>query len=370
MKPTLVALCLVAMHVLAGPVDARFPRPPSPPSSAGSPTIPEVTTELKRFDFARVLMGVRMNIILYAPDEETAKTAGVEAFNRIAEIEQVASTYRKTSELKQLEKRALKGPTPISKDLFNLLSMSQRLYEQTGGVFDCTIGHLVECWREADKAVIPPNEPFVRVLRKIGESKDLILDPEKQTAELKASIGFSLDAIAKGYAGDEALKVLRAHGVACALIDLSGDVVLGDPPPGSEYWNIAIEFGDPHVQSIILRLANAGVATSGDTEQHFVVEGVRYSHIIDPRTGMACTNRSAACVIAPTGAMADALATACCVLGSKDAPAMIERFENVSARIRTPSDDDQAPQDITTPGFSDIIQPAPPPATDAYHSPR
>lgn len=347
MKPTSAIIGITAVLVLIGLPGTR--REPTPAASA-APVHAE--PELQRFVVASALMGVRMNIILYAPDQSTAEAAGSQAFQRIAEIEQIASTYRKTSELKQLEKRVHKGPTPVSDDLFQLLSMSLDLHSKTGGAFDCTVGHLVELWRDANKSGSPPSELLAGTLRMIGESKDLILDPEQQTAELKDSIAFNLDAIAKGYAGDEALKVLRNHGVKRALIDLSGDIVLGEPPPGADYWSIELDFGDPEIQTIKLRLANAAVATSGDTEQHFVVQGVRYSHIIDPRSGMACTNRSAACVIAPTGALADALATASCVLGAEDAPAMIARFDRVSARVRTQPDNNQPPDDITTPGFN------------------
>lgn len=280
-------------------------------------------------------MGVRMEIVLYAPDEETGRIAARDAFDRIAEIEQVASTYRGNSELSRLVKRRNADAVVVSQDLFNLLEMSKRLHESTDGAFDCSVYKLVQAWRRAAEVKTLPEPLVFETLRRISRSDQFELDAEKRSVKLKERVAITLDGIAKGYAGDAALEVLKAHGISRALINLSGDVVIGDPPPGEEAWSVSLDFGDPDVPTMRLALANCAVATSGDTEQFFEIDGVRYSHIIDPRTGMACTNRTAACVIAPTGALADALATAACVLGTAHAEQVLTQFDSVSARVRT-----------------------------------
>ena len=327
MRPTLV-LPIACMALIGGStVSARSGPPPE--------TVDAAPSETRRHSYAAVLMGVRMEIVLYAPDEETGRIAAKDAFGRIAVIEQVASTYRGNSELSRLVKRRNADAVVVSQDLFNLLEMSKRLHESTDGAFDCSVYKLVQAWRRAAEAKILPEPLVFETLRRISRSDQIELDGETRSVKLKEGVAITLDGIAKGYAGDAALEVLKAHGISRALIDLSGDVVIGDPPPGEEAWSVSLDFGDPDVPTMRLALANCAVATSGDTEQFFEIDGVRYSHIIDPRTGMACTNRTAACVIAPTGSLADALATAACVLGTADASEVLARFEDVSARVRT-----------------------------------
>ncbi len=289
--------------------------------------------ELARYEYAKVLMGVRMNVVLYATDDDAAEQAAAAAFDRITEVEQVASTFRPTSEVSRLCEHPLQGPIPVSEDLYRLVQQSQDLHERTGGAFDCTIGHLAELWGKAARGGPVPTRQHAESLRMIGESKDLVLDTDARTVELRESVNLDFNGIAKGYAGDEALKSLRARGVTIALIDLSGDIVAGDPPPGEMHWTVAMDLDDPVVPRVRLRLANAAVATSGDSQAHFVSGGVRYSHIIDPRSSMPCTTRSAACVIAPTGALADGLATAMCVLGPDDGPPIAATFEGVQTLI-------------------------------------
>lgn len=289
--------------------------------------------DLARYEYAKVLMGVRMNVVLYAPDDASAQSAAAAAFDRIAEIEQVASTFRPTSEVSCLCERPLQGPIPVSEELSRLIELSLELHTRTGGAFDCTIGHLAELWEQAAKGGPIPTKQLAQARRLIGESKDLVLDPDARTVELRDSVNLDFNGIAKGYAGDEALKSLRARGVTIALIDLSGDIVAGDPPPGETHWTVAMDLDDPVVPRLRLRLANAAVATSGDSQAHFEAGGVRYSHIIDPRSSMPCTTRSAACVIAPTGAQADGLATAMCVLGPDDGPPIATTFEGVQTLI-------------------------------------
>lgn len=341
MIPKLVALILALLA--ASPPDAPPPHQP-----------PAATTEPVRYEYSSALMGVRMTIVLYATDEPLARRAATAAFDRIAEIEQVASTYRPTSELMQLRRRAGEGPIPVSQDLFALLKTSVELNERTDGAFDCTVGHLAERWRRAARTGEPIDHPTPEP--EPGRTGDIILHAEDRTVELLREVHLTLDAIAKGYAGDEALIVLREHGVRSALIDLSGDIVLGDPPPARDAWIVTLDFGDPAVPPLRLALKNAAVATSGDTEQFYEIDGVRYSHIIDPRTGSPCTNRSAACVIAPSGGSADALATAACVLGPEAAIPVLAEFDEVHARVRTAQEPDSAPLDARSPGFDRFVR--------------
>ena len=157
-------------------------------------------------------------------------------------------------------------------------------------------------------------------MRRVGW-QNLVLDRRRGTALLKiAGMQLDLGAIAKGFAGDEALKVLKARGVKRALVAVSGDIVAGDAPPGSKGWKIRLE---PAGGEILLR--NAAVSTSGDEEQGRTIGGVRYSHILDPRTGRGLTEAIAVTVIARRGIDADPVATAVSVMGEAQGRAAFEK---------------------------------------------
>ena len=132
--------------------------------------------------------------------------------------------------------------------------------------------------------------------------------------------------MAVGFAVDEALTVLKQHGLTRVLVNGSGDMALGDPPPGEAGWRIGVAPLEPNQPpSRFLRLAHCGVSTSGDAWQFVEIDDRRYSHIVDPKTGLGLTTRSSVTVIAPTGMAADGLATAVSVLGVEQGLALIEQ---------------------------------------------
>jgi thiamine biosynthesis lipoprotein len=141
--------------------------------------------------------------------------------------------------------------------------------------------------------------------------------------------------IAKGYAADQALLVLRHMGIRQAMVAASGDIALGDPPPGKKGWTIAIESLDTEAtgSAKTVLLHNAGISTSGDTEQYVEIDGRRYSHIVDPATGLGLTDRIGVTIIAPTATASDSLATAVSVLGSRRGPVYVASQPHIASRI-------------------------------------
>ena len=142
-----------------------------------------------------------------------------------------------------------------------------------------------------------------------------------------------LGGIAKGYAADAALAVLRQHGITQALVALGGDIAVGDPPPGEAGWRIGVApLKNPDAPPRYhLRVKNAGVSTAGDLHQAVEIDGKRYSHIIDPRTGIGLVGRRSATVIAPNATTSDGLDTGICVMGPERGLAMIEKLDAVAA---------------------------------------
>jgi thiamine biosynthesis lipoprotein len=162
--------------------------------------------------------------------------------------------------------------------------------------------------------------------------------------------------IAKGYAADECLRIFRALGMASALVDASGDIALGAPPPGTRGWVVAVaELNDPDKVGRSLLLSECGVATSSDARQALVLNGVRYSHIIDPRTGWALTTHCSVTVVAKTAALADGWASALSVLGGERGTRLADQRGDIQALVVSQPNAHASPQEFTTRGFSDCL---------------
>lgn len=288
----------------------------------------------QRFEYSEAAMGVRARIVLYAEDEASARLAAESAFNRIARLEDVMSDYRQDSELMRLCRQSGGPPVRVSRELFYILRKSLDLSRRSNGAFDVTVGPAVRLWRKArQNGKLPSAEELSLALKLVGW-QNIVLDPVKQTVQLKVP-GMQLDlgGIAKGYACDEAIRVLRRHGIASALVELGGDIVVSGPPPGQKGWRVEVANAtDLSCRQLVI--TNAAVSSSGDTEQFVEIGGTRYSHIVDPRTGLGLTERIAVTVIAPTGVLSDGLATAVSVLGADSARPLLAQYPRVSAYIR------------------------------------
>jgi thiamine biosynthesis lipoprotein len=257
-------------------------------------------------------MGTAVRVVLYASSPELAERGRKAAFAVMKEVDDLMSDYKPESELSRLSRAAGKGPQPVSQALFDVLEASIRTAELSQGTFDVTIGPLIRLWRRSRKELQLPSPEEIRAAQALVDYRKLSLDRTKRTAELRQE-GMILDlgGIAKGYACDRALAVLKELRLSRALIDTGGGMALGDPPPDKPGWRIGM-LGD---SSRVLVLKNCGVSTSGDVEQFVEIDGKRYSHIIDPATGLGLTNQAMATVIAPTGLQSDALDTPICILG-------------------------------------------------------
>jgi thiamine biosynthesis lipoprotein len=290
--------------------------------------------ELRRFEFKQVHMGTEFRIVLYAPDEPTAKKASDAAFERIAQLDGIMSDYKSTSELMQLCKKAGGDPEPVSDDLLAVLTRALEISRLTDGAFDITVGPVVRLWRRARRTLMMPDADELAAARKLVGYQQVQIDAKKHTVRLTAKgILLDLGGIAKGYAAQAALEVLRRHGIRRALVVGGGDIVVGDAPPDAKGWKIGIApLENPTAKpSRYLSLTNAAVSTSGDTEQYVEVGGKRYSHIVDPKTGLGLTTRMAVTVINTDGKTSDGLATGLCVLGPKRGLEVIEKLERAAA---------------------------------------
>lgn len=266
-----------------------------------------------RFEFTELHMGMAVTIVLHADTEATARTATRAAFDRIAELEEVLSDYRAGSEVRQLARRAEEEPggwIPVSGELLRVLTIAREIAEASDGAFDPTLGPLVALWRQTRETGALPGPAALDAARARVGWQHLELDTAGRAVRLvQPGMQLDLGGVAKGYILGEALAVLERTGASIAMIQAGGDIVMGNPPPGREGWEV--EIGG----TISEPLSRVAVATSGTGEQFVEIGGVRYAHLLDPRTGLGLTERRQVTVIGPDAAVADAMATAVAVVG-------------------------------------------------------
>ena len=274
----------------------------------------------ERFEYVEPEMGVDFHLKFYAPNRPEAERIARAAYARVELLNGIFSDYDPSSELNRLGRAPVGEPVRVSSELFNILQRAQALARDTRGAFDITAGPSVRFWRQARKSgQMPPIEELQAAQNRVGYQK-LLLNAEHQTVTLRvAQLQLDLGGIAKGYAVDEAMAVLKANGIARAYVAADSDLLTSGPPPGKAGWKIELrnvdEFGNLYPRTVFLK--HVALSTSGDTEQFVEINGRRYSHIVDPRTGIGLTSRIQATVVAADSVTADSYATAVCVLGKQ-----------------------------------------------------
>jgi FAD:protein FMN transferase len=272
--------------------------------------------DLRRFSFTAPAMGTRFHITLYAPEAHypEAEAAALAAFDRVASLNATFSDYEPNSEINRAS--AATSPWSASPDLFALSSRALQLAQLTDGAFDPTLGQLSRLWRSArQRQKLAPPDRLQKALAATGW-QHLRLHPATQSLSLtQPNLLLDFGGIAKGYAADQMLELLKSSGFPIALVLAGGDTAAGDPPPGQTGWAVTLRTGIDDSSPVSLPLANRSVSTSGDLYQFIELDGTRYSHLIDPKTGLGLTRRIACSVIAPDTTTSDALATALCLLG-------------------------------------------------------
>jgi FAD:protein FMN transferase len=290
---------------------------------------------LERFEAVEPHMGTLFRIELYATSREQAAAAFQAAFARIHDLDLIFSDYNPASEAMRLCRDSQGKPVRVSTDLFFVLEASKRLSEASGGAFDVTAAPAIRLWREDRRTRVLPTREALEKAQASRSWRDVVLDAADSRVTLEPGMLLDFGAIAKGFAADAALDVIRGQGIMSALVAASGDISAGDPPPGKPGWRVGLDW--PHSaysdRPQELWLKNAAVSTSGDTEQFVEIGGIRYSHIIDARTLQALTRRVTVSVISRRGVDADPLATTLSILDPQAGLALLERYPGSAALI-------------------------------------
>ena len=279
-------------------------------------------------------MGTDFKIIIDDTNESTCQKVAKKAFEEAHRLNNIFSDYLADSEASVLSASSFNDQDDeyleISAELLKVLKFSRELSKDTSGDFDITIGPASRLWRIARfRESLPGPDKIKNALTRIGFNK-ILFHPSENKVRLDHK-GMLLDfgGIAKGFAGDQMLTLLKDSGLNRCLIDAGGDLIIGQAPKGKPGWRVKIG-GEKHPELPSLSLSNCAVATSGDTEQFAIIRGKAYSHIINPHTGIGLNTRAQVTVIAKNGMIADSLASAALVSGLKSSEKIFEKY-NIKA---------------------------------------
>jgi len=281
-----------------------------------------------------LVMGTFARVVAIAQNQKTADRCIQTAFEKLQYVDRTMSGHDSDSQLSKVNREAFEKPVCVDQTLFEVIASAADYSKKTDGAFDITIGPVIELWRDAEKTGKKPTDEQIAAAHKKVGSEKLTLDPEKKTIRFKVQ-GMTLDlgGIAKGYAIDLAIKAMRQNGAMGGMVDVGGDIrCFGVSKNPKQPWRIGLQ--DPENNGnilMILQIDDMAVATSGDYQRFVIINGEKYSHIINPATSFSAKDFSSVSVISKTAIDADALATAVTVMGIEKGLELIESLPQTEA---------------------------------------
>ncbi len=277
---------------------------------------------------AMELMGTRFDITVVSSNEDLGYINIEEATAEIVRIEEMISAWNPDSETSLINKNAGIKPVKVSQELYMLIERAKQISEITDGAFDISFASMDVIWKfDGSMAKIPSPEEISASIKNVGYEK-IVLNPIDRTVYLsQKDMKISFGAIGKGYAADKAKELLVSKQVLGGIINAAGDLTTWGTKATGEKWLIGI--ANPLSEERIfswLPVVESSVATSGNSEKFVIFDGVKYSHILDPRTGYPTTGINSVTIFAKSAELCDALATAVYIMGKEDGLALINQL--------------------------------------------
>lgn len=286
------------------------------------------------FKKAMKLMGNHFELSVVGQEDAWAMEKIDAGVREIQRIERLLTTYNEDSETSLINRNAGSAPVQVSKETFDLIERSIRISRITQGAFDITYGSVDRrLWNFDTTMQSLPDKETARQLMRLINYRNIILDPVNRTVLLKEKgmrIGFG--GIGKGYAAERAKAVMRESGVTSGVVNASGDLTAWGYQPDGEPWTIGIV--NPNAAGQIFSMLNVtdmALATSGNYEKYITIDGKRYSHTINPRTGLPVTGIKSVTILCPNAEIADAMATPVMIMGIRAGLDMINQLKDIEA---------------------------------------
>jgi thiamine biosynthesis lipoprotein len=281
-------------------------------------------------------MGNHFDFSVVAEDEKWAQACIVKGIDEVRRIEKLLTTYAEDSQTNQINAQAGIAPVKVDEEVVELIDRSLKISALTQGAFDITYGSIDKRLWNFDKQMTSlPDSVTAREMVRLINFRNVIVDKERSTVFLKEKgmrIGFG--GIGKGYAADRAKAVMQNSGVESGIVNAAGDLTVWGVQPDGKPWTIGL--ADPEKKNLpfaSLQLTNTSVATSGNYEKFVMIDGIKYSHTIDPKTGYPVRGIKSTTIICPAAELADAMATPVMVMGIKAGLNLINQLKNISCII-------------------------------------
>jgi len=301
--------------------------------------------KLFRLEDSRVSMACAFTVVIYGEDQQQLPLIVKAVLDEADRIDNLMSNYKRHSPLSFINREAAKGPVEVEPELFDFLQECVRYSRESEGAFDITVGPLMKAWGFfRGEGRMPTASELNSMRAKIGY-QHLILDAKRRTIQFnRPGMELDLGGIAKGYAVDRMVHVLKSYKIKRALISAGGSTLYGlGAPPDSEGWEVKIRDpispGDPKKSAVTVLLKNRALSVSGGSEKFFQVGGVTYSHIMDPRAGWPAQNMLSVAVVTDSGTVGDALDNIFYVQGVEKSRAYLERFPGTEVFFFLPEAD-------------------------------
>src|SRR5262245_20055871 len=276
----------------------------------------------------------------YGPDAAALPRVVEEAFDEVDRIDRLMSHYKADSPLSRVNREAARHPVAVDAELFDFIAEAMRYTRESGGAFDITVGPLMKAWGFfRGEGRMPSDEELAAARRHVGAAHVVFDQTERTIAFDEAGVELDLGGIAKGYAVDRAVGVLKQRHVAAALVSSGGSTIYGfSAPPGRDGWDVTIQDPiDSRKTALAITLRDRALSVAGTSEKSFESGGVRYSHIMDPRTGRPVQGVLSVAVLADTGTAGDALDDALFVMGPERARTYLKRLAGTDAFFFLPA---------------------------------
>lgn len=281
-------------------------------------------------------MGNRFEISVVHENEQWAEACIDDAVAEISRIEQLFTTFKETSQTNKINAQAGIKPVAVDREVFNLIHRSLKISQLTQGAFDITYGSIdKKLWNFDTTMTSLPSKEMARRSVRLINYRNVLLDETKGMVFLKEKgmrIGFG--GIGKGYAADCAKAVLQKKGVSSGVVNAAGDLITWGVQPNGNAWTVGI--ANPNAKQhpfSHLSISNMAVATSGNYEKYAVINGKKYGHTIDPKTGFPVSGIKSVTIICPSAELADALATPVMVMGCRAGLDMINQMKGIACVI-------------------------------------
>lgn len=282
------------------------------------------------------LMGNRFEITVVSENEKWAAKRIDDAVAEISRIEKLLTTFSESSQTNLINRNAGIAPVKVDKEVFDIIQRSKRISDITQGAFDITYGSVDKKLWNFDKTMTSlPDTVTAKKTVHLINYRNIILDEKNCTVFLKEKgmrIGFG--GIGKGYAAERAKLILQQKGIKSGIVNASGDLTAWGHQPNGKEWTIGIADPDSALHPVsYLSITNMAIATSGNYEKFVIIDGKKYSHTIDPKTGLPVCGIKSVTIISPNAEIADAMATPVMIMGIKVGLDMVNQVKGLACII-------------------------------------